>query len=100
MITQCKLDTIIERKSDVVSREFNDEFIIVPIKHGVGDLDFIYRLSDVGAFIWKNIDGKNTIQDIINQITLTYQIDNTVAETDVLSFLEEIKNLISYTSFS
>ena len=36
----------------LVSRRIGEQTILVPITSGVGDLDAIYTLSDVGSRVW------------------------------------------------
>ena len=52
------------KNENFVFRQIDEETILVPIKNNVGDMGCIYTLNEVGAFVWKLIDGHNTIEEI------------------------------------
>jgi len=44
----------------VVSRQIEGELIIVPIRHGVGDLNSLYTLNQVGLVLWDFMQEEHT----------------------------------------
>ena len=72
---------------DFVTRCISGETIIVPIKSGVGDLDSIYTLNDVGTTIWQLIDGKRPASQMIETISAEYEVSIDEAAKDVAEFL-------------
>jgi hypothetical protein len=48
------------------------------------------QLDDLGSEVWKMIDGKRTVQDIVNAFAGSHQIGNREAETAVTQFLREL----------
>lgn len=70
-----------------VTRSIAGETIIVPIKSGVGDLDSIYTLNEVGTRIWQLIDGVRTAEGIVNIITEEYDVTPEAAAQDVSDLL-------------
>jgi hypothetical protein len=57
------------------------------VRSGVGDLDSIYTLNEVGTSIWKLIDGTRSVEQIVEQIGNEYEVRNDEATTDVFEFL-------------
>ena len=58
-------DEKVYKKSDsIVSRKIADEFILVPIRQNVGDMESIYALNETSARIWELIDGKIKVRDM------------------------------------
>ena len=57
-----------------------------------------YLLDSVEQFIWENIDGENTIEDIIQKVAKKYNEDPNNIEQDLKEFFESLKehNLIRY----
>jgi len=76
---------------DLVTRSIAGETIIVPIKNNVGDLDSIYTLNEIGTMIWELIDGKNSINQIIEGICMAYDVSPEIAEKDTIDFLNLIE---------
>ena len=51
---------IYRQDDSFVSRRIEGEVILVPIRQNVADLESIYTLSEVGAYVWEQIDGRRT----------------------------------------
>lgn len=82
--------TRLVRHGDFVTREVAGETIVVPIRAGVGDLDSIYTLNDVGATIWKLIDGTRTADDIALAVVEAFEVEPEQARRDVEEFLASL----------
>ena len=65
-------------------------------KGGVGDLNSIYILNELGTQIWELIDGRSSINRIIEEICEAYDVGPEEAEKDAIEFLNslEVSNLI------
>jgi hypothetical protein len=82
--------TRLMRHGDFVTREVAGETIVVPIRAGVGDLDSIYTLNDVGATIWNLIDGTRTADDIALAVVEAFEVEPEQARRDVEEFLAQL----------
>lgn len=92
-----ELEKIYRRNDNFVFRQIEGETILVPIRCNVGDLDCIYNLNPVGALVWEHLDGSQDLAAIKNRITAEYDITDVKAETDLLSFIEEMKTIAAVT---
>ncbi|NOZ47605.1 MAG: PqqD family protein [Chlorobi bacterium] len=79
---------------EVVSRKVDDEFILVPLNDDIADMDSIYTMNEVGAFIWEQINGDNTVKEIIETVTNEFDVKPEIAQKDVLTFFDDIKFFI------
>ena len=79
-------------KPRVATRQIGDETIIVPISSGVGELDAIYTLNDLGSRIWQLIDGPTSVMQIVETIHREYDVSEGVATSDVVEFLEQLES--------
>jgi hypothetical protein len=81
-----------ERHSDreFVTRRIADETIIVPVVGGVGDLDAIFTLNEVGSHIWRLIDSPTTVNAIVEEIGREFDVSSDRAERDVVEFLDKL----------
>ncbi len=79
-----------KQNDSIVARQIGDEVILVPIKNDCGDLDSIYTLNDVAAFIWHYLDGTNSVEKIRDLIVHAYDVDQEEAEKDLLECLESL----------
>lgn len=85
MLTHCYI-----KETNFVTREIAGETIIVPVRGNVGDLDSIYTLNDIGTMIWQLIDGKKSVNQIIEAICNTYEVTAEQAEKDTIEFLNTL----------
>jgi len=82
---------------DIVARNIEGELIIVPLTSGIGDLeDELFTLNDTGKAIWKNLDGKKTVDDIVAALSKEYKSEPGEIKKDVIGLLEELvkRNII------
>jgi hypothetical protein len=82
-----------EKDESIVGRKIANEVILVPIKHNMGDLEFMYTLNEVGGRIWELLDGGTTTNEIVSALTKEYGIETSQAEVDVTEFLEQMKEI-------
>jgi hypothetical protein len=86
-------DMIYAHDDNFVFRRIEDETILVPIKNHVGDLDSLFSFNTVGAFIWQQIDGLNTLADIHKRILGEFDVKPEKAESDLLTFVSELHEI-------
>ena len=86
-----QLDAVYLPSEDVVAREIEGEFIIVPLASGIGDMeDELYSLNESGVAIWKHLDGKNSLKEISAALTGEYTATLSEIEQDVLGLVSEL----------
>ena len=91
------LEKIYSKSDSIVFRKIADEFILVPIRQNVGDLESIYTLNETGARIWELIDGKKKVNDIKDMIVDEFEVTPEEVEKDIIEHLmqlEEIKAIV------
>jgi hypothetical protein len=91
MMENISNETVLTISEDVVAREIEGELIIVPLVAGIGDLeDELFTLNETGKAIWKQIDGKNSLETIITNLMVIYTTDRDEIEQDVLGLVAEL----------
>ncbi len=86
------LDKCFAKEKDLVTRNVAGEEIIVPIKGHVGDLEGVFTLNEVGAMIWRLIDGQTTVRQLMEAVRDEYDVEAAEAEKDVADFLRSLKD--------
>jgi hypothetical protein len=81
------------RSDRMVGRRVADEYILVPIVGHGAELDGIYNLSRVAAFIWEQIDGRRRGDDIVAALVERFEVDRQTAETDYRGFLDRLLSI-------
>ena len=93
MEAKINLNAVYQPSEDVVGREIEDEFIIVPLTSGIGDLENeIFTLNATGRAIWKRLDGRNSLKDVVKDLMAEFEVTAKESREDVIGFVEELLN--------
>ena len=80
-----------EKDPNMVFRMIDDEFVLVPIRRNVADLESIYTLDEVGARIWELVDGQRRLKEVRDAIVKEYEVSPDVAEADLVEFIQQLE---------
>lgn len=75
----------------VIMREIAGEFILVPIKGRLADLQRIYMLEGIGSFLWTTLNKPITEEEIVLRVVEEFDVDKHTAMLDVRDFLAKMK---------
>ena len=91
MEPKVSLNTVYAPSEDVVAREVQGEFIIIPVTSGVGDSeDEIYSLNEAGRAIWNKMDGKKSLKEVADSLSTEFDGSGKEIEEDVLGLAREL----------
>ena len=91
METKVCLDTVYVPSEGVVAREIEGELIIVPLLAGIGDMeDELFTLNETGRAIWKRLDGKRNLKQVVEELSAEFETPAGEIERDVVGFVEEL----------
>jgi methyltransferase-like protein len=88
------LKTILSHSKSIVTTRTGNEYVLVPIANNIADMNSMYTLNETGAFIWERIDGKKSVEDIINEMMNEYEVDYDTASGDVFSFIDDMRSYL------
>ena len=87
------LEKVYKKSDSIVSRKIADEFILVPIRQNVGDLESIYTLNETAARIWELIDGEISVRKIREKIVEEFEVTPEEAEKDLMEHLQQLEGI-------
>ena len=82
------LDTVLMPNGDFVFRNIGGETILVPVSAGVSEMDSLFTLNEVGTVVWKAVEARSSVQEIVSAILDEFEIEPSAAQDDVLEFLD------------
>ena len=82
-----------QRNPNFIFREIVEEAVLVPIHQDVADMDCIYTLNELGAYIWGLLDEPQTEQTLITAVLDQYKVDLEVVSADLKHFLDEMVSI-------
>ena len=87
------LDQVYARSEHMVGRRIADEFVLVPLVGRGADIDGLYDLSAVGAFIWERLDGRASGERIVAAVLDSFAVERAQAEADYLDFVSQLVSI-------
>ena len=84
------MKSIYKKTESVVTREIAGETMLIPITGNLADMQSLFALDDVSAFIWNMLDGSKSIDEIVSGVTVEYDVPEVKAEEDAVAFLQEL----------
>jgi hypothetical protein len=81
---------VLRRDPAAVTRTFDGETVIVPVRRNVADLVSIYTLNETGTFLWNRCDGQTTIEQLVEALSDTFEVSRTKAWQDVKELLNDL----------
>jgi hypothetical protein len=82
-----------QRNPDFIYRKIVEETVLVPIHQNVADMNCIYTLNDVGAFIWEQLELPRTLADLQKLMLHEYDADPDILLQDLSQFLDEMTDI-------
>jgi hypothetical protein len=70
------------RRTDVVEQVMDGEAVLYdPVSR------FTFRLNPTAAQVWRQCDGRSTVDDVVQQLCAQYEVDSDTALDDVLQMI-------------
>ncbi len=76
----------------ITRRQIAGETILVPVSGDLARLQEIFVLDDVADHIWQRIDGRTTVEEIVDSVTESFDVDRDTARRDLLAFMEALES--------
>ena len=76
---------------DVVARRVAGEYLLVPVRSGAAQMDFIFTANEVGSIVFRLLDGRRTALDIAHLISQEFEVEEERVRADVVEFLEALQ---------
>jgi hypothetical protein len=87
------LDEVFAQSERMVGRRIVDEYLLVPIVGRSADVEAIYTLSPIAAFIWERLDGRTPGETIVRAIAARYDVEDRMAAEDYRTFLSQLQSI-------
>jgi hypothetical protein len=79
------------KKGEYAFRIIAGEGVLVPIKSGVGELDSIFTMNELGTSIWGLIGPEKTASEIVRCVCEEYEVSEAQAARDVEKFIATLQ---------
>ncbi len=87
------MDKIFVKSADFVQREVAGEFLLIPLKRQLTDINSLYVLNETGAALWRLLDGQHSVQDIIRDLSEEYAVTVEQLTKDLNELIEDLLSI-------
>ncbi len=74
----------------IVTRDVAGETILVPIRGKLAELQRIFSLNPVAEYIWQELDGKRSVEEIRDDVLANFAVEKEQADREIDQFLKEL----------
>ena len=78
-----------QRNEDFIFRKIVEEMILVPIKQNVAEMEAVFTLNEVGAFLWEQLGQPRSLSELHNAVLDEFEADPAIVLEDIEAFLNE-----------
>lgn len=75
---------------DYILRTIAGESILIPTGSAATAFNGMINLSEVGAFIWRNLDSCADLEELTARIVAEYDVDEATARADAQRFVDAL----------
>jgi len=83
---------IYQKKENVIARRIVGEMLLVPIRGSLADMEKLYVLDEVGEQVWVDLDGERSLQDILDRVCVSFDVNKDQAKSDVEEYISELQS--------
>jgi hypothetical protein len=91
------LAVVFTRAPRMIGRRIADEFVLVPLAGRGAEIDALYNLNRVGAFIWEQLDGRRDGHALVRALVGRFDVDEARAQADYLNFVAQLESIQAIT---
>lgn len=86
------LDRVFQPRPEMVTREIAGEVLLVPVRGKLAQLQQIFVLNPVGAYIWRQLDGERNLSAIHGGLIDRFDVTEREAEADLFEYLGALED--------
>ncbi|TLX75182.1 PqqD family protein [Labilibacter sediminis] len=83
---------VYHKSKSFVEKSIGDEKVLVPLSDNVADMNHVFTLNDVAAFIFEQVDGVRSVTDIFNLLLEEYNVSAEIVKKDIELFITDSVN--------
>ena len=80
-------NAVLRPAGEIVRREIAGETILVPVRGRTADMRRIFSLNSTAAFLWRRLDGKRTVSELLAELLDAFDTPPETSRADVEAFL-------------
>jgi methyltransferase-like protein len=74
----------------MLGRRIGDQYVLVRLAERGADVDSILNLNRVAAFVWEQLDGARSGQEVVEAVLERFEVERVRAEQDYLELIDAL----------
>jgi methyltransferase-like protein len=74
----------------MLGRRIGDQYVLVRLAERGADVDSILNLNRVAAFVWEQLDGERSGQEVVEAVLERFEVERVRAEQDYLELIDAL----------
>ena len=74
----------------MVFRKIAGEFFLIPVKGKIADMESVFSLTAVAEYIWDGLDGRKSLNEILDDVVDRFDVEREQAESDIREFIMDL----------
>ena len=85
------LDTVFQKKGEVILRRIAGETLLIPIRNQLAEMQKIFSMNSIAEFIWNQLDGKQNLSHIRDRVLLNFAVSEETAASDIKEYICQLR---------
>jgi hypothetical protein len=81
------------RSERIVARRIGDDVVLVPLAGRGADIDSIYSLNRVAAFVWEALAPGKSGDAVVDALVARFEVDRERAAADYLELVDTLRDV-------
>ena len=79
------------RSKDFIKRKIGTQYVIVAVGAATKRFNGMISVNGTGSFLWDLLAEETTLEELVQKVTDTYEVDADTARADAEAFLATLK---------
>lgn len=84
------IETRYQRNENFVFRKIVNEMILVPVRGNIAEMEHIFTLNEVGAFIWEELAQPRTLDELASAVLKSFDAAPEIVRPELEAFLADL----------
>ena len=86
------MSRVYRKKGEVIARKVAGEGLLIPVRGKLVDMQNIFVVNPVAEYIWSQLDGVTSLEQIEAGIISRYEVEIKQAGKDLAEFIEQLQH--------
>lgn len=92
-VMRLEMRTVYSKNPNFVFRKVAREFLLIPVRKKLNQVNKLYVLNETAAAIWDRIDGRSSMEDIVDGVTRDFEVSAEQLSQDASTLIQDLLSI-------